>query len=195
MSAQNHSRRLVLSCDFVATGLQDIKERQQWQWRYSIAPDPVAATEYVWQVEPEHTFHVFTCTNHPVCYCMVVGPRAATVLEKLSGDLKPISTSELLRAYDHFTAPDERQGLTFALGICADGPIDEAIASRIRTSFADTSAQVRLAAIDAAFVTGWDAFKPDIERLSASDPDNVVRGTAANALREWDQGSGSPEDK
>lgn len=195
MSAPDQSRRLVLSCDFVATGLHDVRERQQWIWRYSIAPDPVEATEYVWQVEPGHTFHLFTCTNYPVCYCMVVGPRATAVLEKLSGDLHVIATSELLQAYDHFTAPEERQGLTFALGICADGPVDEAIASRIRTSFADGSPKVRLAGIDAAFVTSWDVFKPDIEHLSASDPDDVVRSTAANALREWGQVSGRSEDK
>ncbi|MDP9171004.1 MAG: hypothetical protein M3N54_10340 [Acidobacteriota bacterium] len=169
----------------MATSFEQVRERLLWKWRYAIAPDPAAATEYAWQIDPEHTFHLFTCVHYPVCYCIVVGPRAGEVLEELTAELEWIPVSDLLKAFDHFTEGKDRKGLTYALGICSEASVDEEIVSRIRSAFGDAQPEVRLAAVDAAFVTEWDIFLPDIDRIIDSDPDDFVRGTAANAKRDW----------
>jgi hypothetical protein len=185
MTPPNQSRRLLLACNFVSGRLREVAERLRWNWQYSIGPEEIDGVENVWRLDPEHTFHVFQYADYPVCYCIVDGPRAADVLQGLRGELVDIDLHHITEAFDRSVTIQDWRSLTYALGICAGDEVEEAIASRIRLAFAHEHPEVRLSAIDAAFITGWDMFRQDLERLGASDPDEDVRDTALNGLAEW----------
>jgi hypothetical protein len=185
MKPQDQSRRLVLVSGFANGGLQAAVADAGWEYLYTYPPGRAEALEYVWRIDPEHTFHYFECTNYPLEYCMVVGSRPEEVLAQVSSRLDFLDADELASAFDRAATVDERALMTFALGIAADDAPQSTIAERIRSSFRADQPPVRLAAIDAAFVTGWETFLDELKRLSASDPDPLVNETAANAVAEW----------
>lgn len=178
----NQSRRVVLASGFANEGMDELLTHSQWEFLYSISPDPAATTEYVWRIDPKHSFHYFECTNYPVEYCMVVGPQHDEVLMQISTLLNFLDVDDLSRAFDIASTVEEKEVTTFALGLGGGDALEDSIYKRIQLALNDPSPRVRLAAIDAAFITGWEIFQTDIERLSKDDPDPIVSTTAANAL-------------
>ena len=182
MKTADESRRLVLSSGFANAGFGDFIARSGWPYLYIFPPGAAAATEYVWRIDPAHTFHYFECTNYPVEYCLVVGPQANEVLMRVSAELNFLDADDLAGAFDRASTIEEKEVTAYALGLSAGDVPDVAVAERVRVALGDVLPRVRLAAIDAAFVTGWETFRSDLERLSVADLDPDVRQTAINAL-------------
>ena len=182
MSKMNQSRRLVLTSGFANEGMGELLQRTGWEFLYTHPPGITDTTEYVWRLDPAHTFHFFECTKYPVEYCMVVGPQANDMLAKTSINLDFLDVDDLAAAFDRSTTVEEKEVTTFALGLAAGDVPDEAIFTRIVAALNDADPRVRLAGIDAAYIAAWDTLRGELERLSVSDPDETVRATAGNAL-------------
>jgi len=182
MSKMDQSRRLVLASGFANEGMGELLQRTGWEFLYTYPPGATDTTEYVWRIDPEHTFHFFECTNYPVEYCIVAGPNANEMLSKVSIYLEFLDVDDLAAAFDRSTTVEEKEVTTFALGLAAGDVPDELIFTRIVSALNDPDSRVRLAGIDAAFIAAWDTLRGEVERVSASDPDATVRTTATNAL-------------
>lgn len=182
MTTEDQSRRLVLASGFARGELWEVAARSGWTLTYILPPGLAATTEFIWRIDPEHTFHYFECTDYPVEYCLVVGPQHDEMLMRVSAQLNFLDVDDVADAFDRAATEEEKALTTFALGLAAGDEPEKDIYERIHSAFDDPSSRVRLAAIDAAFVTGWEIFRSDLQRLSATDPDPVVSGTAANAL-------------
>jgi hypothetical protein len=180
--AEQRSRRLVLSSGFANQRLDDVLRVTGWLYLGSFPPGQTEATEHVWLMEQDHTFHYFECVDYPVEYCQVFGPSANDFLRQISIRLDFLDVDDLSAAFDRSATPEEKRTTTFALGLASGAKFDPTIYERIHESFQDVNSSVRIAAIDAAFVTGWGAFRPSIEHLAVFDSDPVVSRTAAIAL-------------
>lgn len=176
------SVRLVLASGFANGGLGEAVNSFGWEQLYSVPPGHAASTEHVWRIDPEHTFHYFECTNYPLQYCSVMGPQHDLMLMLISARLDFLDADDLLAAFDRAATVEEREVTTFALGVGGGGEPDEDTAVRLRAALGDAEARVRLAGVEAAFATGWEIFRGELERLSVSDPDAAVRQAAAGAL-------------
>jgi hypothetical protein len=182
MNTPEESRRLVLASGFANTGFPEFIASTGWEFLYTIPPGDSTTTESAWRIDPDHTFHYFECANYPVEYCLVAGPRYAEVLTQVSTRLDFMDVDDLISAFDRSLTADDLEVTTFTLGLTA-GRIPEApIYERIRGAMHHELPRIRLAAIDAAFVTGWDLFREDLKKLSTEDSDFVVRQTATNAI-------------
>jgi hypothetical protein len=181
----DQSRRLLLVSGFANAGLPQVIAGLQWPGLYSIPPNPADALEQAWRIDEQHLFHLFECTNYPLEYCLVSGPRANAVLMQISTSLDFMDVDDVAAAFDRSASAEELRITTFALGLSAGEQADEAILSRLQSAFLHSQPSIRLAAIDAAFVTGWEVFAADLNRLALTDSDSDVRGTAANALQDF----------
>lgn len=192
--APHASRRLVLESGFVGGGLADALRSWECPFVGSIPPgDGAAAVEHVWKLDWAHTFHLFECVGYPVEYCQVAGPFADETLAEASTALRFLDVDDLLAACARAANGDEAAAAVFALGLAAGDTPEDGVVDRIRAASARPEPRARIAALDAAFVTGWDVFAQDFERAAASDPDPLVRETAANAVAaRGDRGAGSP---
>jgi hypothetical protein len=186
MSPKDTSRRLVLAPGFAPQGLQELAARHQWEFLYTLPASTAATDEYVWRLDSQHSFHYFRCVNYPVDYCQVVGPRHGDWLFPLSTELDFLDVEDLLGAFDRATTAEERALTTFALALGAWETPERDIEERLRSRFSDADSQVRLAAIDAAFITAWPDFRADLERLAREDGDPEVKHVATKALFRFD---------
>ncbi len=183
MNITDQSRRLVLASGFADTGFEQFIAGYKWPFLYTLPPQQdIEVKEYVWSVDPEHTFHYFECMNYPVEYCLVVGPQANTVLMDISASLDFLDVDDLAYAFDVASTPDEKRLTVYTLGLSAGANPDSVIFDRIQQAMSDANVPVRLAAIDAAFVTGWKTFNSQLENLLKNDPEPLVRQTAAYVL-------------
>ena len=184
MNAADQSRRLVLNPAFVSRRLKDVITHLGWPFLHSIPAGTVAANEYVWKMDEEHSFHYFECANYPVQYCIVVGTHPNDTLMHISVHLDFLDVDDLIGSFERATTVEEKELTTFALGLAAGENAEVDIYEHLRSSLNDPEPRVRLAGIDAAFIAGWEIFRQDFERLARTDPDPIVNKTAANALLE-----------
>jgi hypothetical protein len=143
-------------------------------------------TERVWRIDDAHRFHVFECSLYPVEYCLVSGQHPDQVLSQISVHLQFLDVDDLCNAFDRATAAEDKAIVTYALGLSSDDAVDPAIYERLVSALSDPISAVRVAAIHAAFVTGWRVFRDQLKRLSELDPDTQVAQLAKTVFTQLD---------
>ncbi len=166
MNLPDQSRRLVLASGFANSGFPEFIASTGWEFLYTIPAGDTTTTEYAWRIDPHHTFHYFECVNYPVEYCLVAGPRYAEVLTQVSTRLDFMDVDDLISAFDRSVTADDLEVTTFTLGLTAGKTPEPPIFERIRAAMQNELPRIRLAAIDAAFITGWELFQEDLKKLS-----------------------------
>jgi hypothetical protein len=175
------SRRLLLVAE-AAAELPALAARRGWLLERTVAVPDAAVVETVWRVDPSHTFHHLLSTAYGVHYCQLLGPDADALLEAVSPDLAFLTSDDAVAAFDDAQTAHERAAITHALGVAAGTQPDAEVTCRVSKAMRDPARSVRIAAVDAAYLTGWPTLRERVELLGDGDPDSGVRRVADLAL-------------
>jgi hypothetical protein len=123
-------------------------------------------------------------------YFIIVGLAQERVADGIRNEFNARKAPELFAWWDRGVASgdvDDRVDAVLFLGVNSpEAPRDE-YTSRIRSALVDEDKDVRNAAVTAVGYTDWSIFRPDIERVAATDADPKARERARFLLKAWEE--------
>jgi len=176
------SARRVLAADSAAE-LPGLAARLGWTALGSLDVREAGSVETAWRIGPEHTFHHVVSAAYGVHHCQVFGPDPDEPLRTIGRALRFLDVDAVAAAFDAAGNPRERAAATYALGLAAGTASEAAVLTRLVRALEDLEPAVRIAAVDAAFVTRRPELLALVGRLR-DDPDAGVRAVATTAIDE-----------
>lgn len=168
--------RLVLESGWMAGNIDRLVGSYGW-WveRHERAN---AIQDTVYHIDAENQFHVGVSERFPIEYCAFSGPDAAALCALVSTRISYLTVEDLVEAARGAVTEVEKCAIAWGLGAAATQS-DPFIEQYIRRLLADGSRHERLAAIEAAALTGWTELAQDLDFVAAEDSVRDLRVAAA----------------
>lgn len=123
-------------------------------------------------------------------YFIISGPAQHVVADEIRKEFNARKGSELLALWDRGVANgdvDDQVDAVLFLGVDSPEAPTEEYTRRIRSALVDDDKDVRNAALAAVGYADWRIFRPDIERVAATDMDQTARERARLLLKGWEE--------
>jgi len=183
--------RIVPKTKDPMTPFVELSRQRKWHLRAAFARDPAARTagEITYWVPDRNTIvNLRDDVITGVHYFTIDGPHEAEVAEEIRSVIESYTEPELLAWWDRGAASndiDDKVDAVLFLGVGTPATPTDDYLNRIRAALADPDKDVRNAAIVASGYADWPVFKPDLERIADSDPDETARQRAAVVVAGW----------
>ena len=185
--------QIIPQVEDAITQLTRLAVDRGWHLKKAVARDMVsrASGELIFFVPDGETYIILRddlFVGFP--YFVISGPEQERVADGIRDEFNPRKGSELLAWWDRGVASgdvDDRVDAVLFLGVGSPETPREEYTSRIQSALVDEDKDVRNAAVVAVGYTNWRTFRPDIERVAATDLDPTARERARLLLDGWDE--------
>jgi hypothetical protein len=181
------SSRLVLGRSPQDESVAELAAEQGWQRVEEVVDDGVR--QVLWAIGPSTSL---TYTEDPVshnAYIVLVSEDRETfdgTLDLVEYELMPYAPKALLTSVDEARGALARARSVIRAGLGAPDQYDEEFFSRIRDAFSSPEKWVREAAVWATAYSPWPQYRPLLEAIARSDPEEKLRADAAAILAGFD---------
>jgi hypothetical protein len=182
------------------TRFAQIGLERKWNLKKAVARDPATRTpgEVASLVPESETWVILRDDLYAgIHFFHVRGPDEERIAADLREEFDAWTAPELFAWWDRGVAKedvDDRVDAVLFLGVNTPYQPEEEYVKRIRAGLADPEKDVRNAAVAATAYADWRVFRPDLERLADTDPDDQARRSARYILDGWskeDAGEGA----
>ena len=177
---KNDRLRILLRWQATREKVIETIKRKGWVWLNFIPENQDGPSEWIWLIDPEHTFHYIEDAFHGLRYVIFQGPDKNKIAAHLVSELEHFDSSDILRLWDNASNLQVKIEAANALGVGAPIEPDSEFIKRITEGFFHSDSNVRYAAVLAAAYTQWDNFLSLFEQLSQNDPVDEIRTAASN---------------
>jgi hypothetical protein len=186
-STHHQSDRLVLGRSPQDEGVEELASEQGWQRVEDVTED--GGRQVLWAVGPGTSL---TYVEDPVshnAYAVLVSEDKETyeqVLDVIIDELMPWQRRALLSSIEQAEEALARARAVIRAGLGAPDHYDEDFFTRIRDAFGSPEKWVREAAVWATSYSPWPQYRPLLEAVKQSDPEEKLRSDAAAVLSSFD---------
>jgi hypothetical protein len=185
--------RIIPQVEDPITQLTQLAVDQGWHLKSAVARDVACGSdgEMTFFV-PDGETYIYLCDDLFVGfqYFIIVGLAQERVADVIRNEFNAREISELFARWDRGVASgtaDDRVDAVLFLGVDSPETPREEYTSRIRSALVDEHKDVRNAAVAAVGYTDWSIFRPDVQRVAATDVDPKARERARFLLKAWDK--------
>jgi HEAT repeat protein len=154
-----------------------------WDFHDTVERSEDAPAELIFVTRDKTTFvHFVEDFFIGLNYLVVRGPRAAEVAKQAHETMRTYRPEEALKAARQGLAGEGADRAVFLAAAAAPARFDPKFFKLFEEAAAHEDPEVRGAAVVSAGYAGWAEFRPLLERLKKSDPDERVREDASMML-------------
>lgn len=159
-------------------------KRNKWFFWNSWEPTTERPREMMWTLADKQTYiQYFDDFLLCVKYFVISGPRYADVMDQIQRTVPIYQRTEVIAQFQQAqTVEETTRALAYLVASTQIRQFDREIFDRFMQALARPEPTVRRAVILVAGYTEWAAFKPVLQQLVATDPEEPIRQYAQLAL-------------
>ena len=186
----NKTQNLIPKPPFTESEMHDLVEFHPWFLSAKIDRDPDNYVPFrlIWTTSDQETsIHYIEDELVKFSYIVIKGKDVQKVASKLYSEREIYSSEELVKMFVDANSRNEKMKAVAHLGVASPQEFDAKFFELLQAAFSDPDPEVRRTAVWCIGYSSWREFRPILEHLVASDPDESIREDAGYMLESYKQ--------